>query len=417
MKAWTIAWKDTLIRFRDRNALFLMLVAPLVMSAIIGAAFGDITAQGAPPITDIPVLIVNQDQGPYGQIFVEALNTPALAGLLDLGLGADLDAALARVEAGEVRAVIHVPPGFSSDLQRLDVGRESAQVALYFDPTAPISTGIVRGIVARVAGGISSARISAWLALEQAAPEATAREMAVTDVEAAVAQAIELAYNRQADTLRIDLTVSESGALPQDPVSSLAFFAPSMAMFFLMFTMFDGARSILVERRAGTLARMLATPTPPTLLLLGKIAGVLLTGVLQFAVLVLASRLVFGLGWGDSPAGLALMVFAVVASLACLGVLVTALARDLRQANILGSAIILVFAAVGGNFYPAASYPAWLQSLSRLTVTRWGLDGFTDLTMRGLGFVDVLPEAAVLLGLATVSLGVAVWRFRQGQFA
>ena len=40
MKIWTIAWKDTLIRFRDRNALILMILAPLLLLMTLAFTIG-----------------------------------------------------------------------------------------------------------------------------------------------------------------------------------------------------------------------------------------------------------------------------------------------------------------------------------------------------------------------------------------
>jgi ABC-2 type transport system permease protein len=40
------------------------------------------------------------------------------------------------------------------------------------------------------------------------------------------------------------------------------------------------------------------------------------------------------------------------------------------------------------------------------------MQGLTDLSMRGLGLVDILPEAGVLLGFAAVFFVIGIWRFK-----
>src|SRR5690554_1672700 len=112
MKALQIAIKDTLTRFRDWKALAGMLAAPLIISALIGLAFGDISA-GETPIENIPVALVNLDNGELGQAYEDVLTSPELAGLIALENMQDPEAATARIEAGELRAVIVVPAGFS----------------------------------------------------------------------------------------------------------------------------------------------------------------------------------------------------------------------------------------------------------------------------------------------------------------
>ena len=93
--------------------------------------------------------------------------------------------------------------------------------------------------------------------------------------------------------------------------------------------------------------------------------------------------------------------------------IVATFARDETQASVIGTVVTLLFAALGGNFVWPGNFPSWLQAFSRLTATRWGLEGFADLTMRGAGLDGVLLEASVLLGLAVVAFGLAAWRFRQ----
>ena len=81
MKMWTIARKDTLIRFRDRNGLLLMLAAPLVLAAIVGAAFGGFGGGGSnAPLTGIPFVVVNADEGDLGRQMVEIPSRTHLPG-------------------------------------------------------------------------------------------------------------------------------------------------------------------------------------------------------------------------------------------------------------------------------------------------------------------------------------------------
>ncbi len=116
-KIWSIAYKDTLIRFRDRNGIILMLVAPLVLAAIIGAAFGGFSSNAPAPISDIPILIVNQDSGDLGQDVVDTLRSDGLAGLLEVAESDDLAGAKQQIERGEIRAVVVIPPDFSDTMR------------------------------------------------------------------------------------------------------------------------------------------------------------------------------------------------------------------------------------------------------------------------------------------------------------
>jgi ABC-2 type transport system permease protein len=209
------------------------------------------------------------------------------------------------------------------------------------------------------------------------------------------------------------ITVSTSMVGESQEFNLLNYFVPSMAIFFLMFTVFDGARSILQEERDGTLHRLMTTPTSRTEILLGKISGVFMTGMLQFAVLVAISGLVFDVDWGNEPLGILLMVLATVAASTSLGAFVVAFARNNNQAGVIGTAITLIFAILGGNFIDFRAIPAWLTPVSRLTINRWALEGFTNLTLLGQSLSDVLPNILVLFGLGGVFFTLSLMLFNR----
>lgn len=415
MKIWTIAWKDTLIRFRDRNALILMLLAPLVLSAIIGSAFGGFINGSDPvPFAAIPVLVVNNDAGEQGQQFIDILTSDDLADLLAVTEMTDLAAAREQVQAGEARAAILIPETFSASVEGgVDVDTAVSQIQFYADPAATLTPNIVRGVVTQIVSGFNTAAISVDLTVSQLTEQAQTLGPAMAQLGTALNSELESEIGPNQLSLSLnDVSVGEEEDDTND-INPFAFFAPSMGILFLMFSMVDGTRSILDEQQGGTLDRLVSTPTSTLEILLGKIGGVFLTGALQFVVFVIASSLLFGLSWGSSPVGLALLVLAVVLAFTSLGAFVAAFARDANQANIIGSVVTLVFAALGGNFVPAQNFPPFLEQLSKISINRWALDGFADLTLFGLGLNDVLLEVGVLLGLSVVLIGLALWQFQR----
>ena len=412
MKIWMIAWKDTLIRFRDRNAVILMVAAPLLISAIIGSAFGGfVSGSGATPLADIPMIIVNEDEGELGQTFTDLLTTgvPELVELLEPIVVTDLNEARASVQAGDSRAVVYIPPDFSERLQGDEADSGRTAVTLYTDPAATITPNIIRAVVAQIVNEFVGRRISGQITAEQLSQEyAVTLGPALADLRTAIAVGLQ---SNGVDGGRINLNRHVLGK--SNDINPFAFFVPSMGIFFLVFAMMDGSRSILEEDREGTLGRLLSTPTSHSEILLGKIFGVFLTGLVQFTIYVIASRLLFNVNWGHSVVGLALMTLTTVGAFTSLGAFIAAFARDANQANIFGSAVALISGALGGNFTSPFNFPEWLNVLSRFTVNRWSIDGFADLTLFQLGLSDVLPEVGVLLTISVVFFVLGLWQFQR----
>lgn len=184
-----------------------------------------------------------------------------------------------------------------------------------------------------------------------------------------------------------------------------------MAMF-ATFGMIGGAAVIIQERQAGTLRRLLVMPIRQGSIILGKLLGILITGLVQMSILILFGALVFDVAWGNSLAALGVMVLAFALAITSLGMMFAALSRTLAQANALSTVIVLSISALGGAWWPLDIVPDWMQLIGRLSPISWAMTGFHDIITRSQGVIDVLPEAAVLLGFAGLFLTVGIWRFR-----
>jgi ABC-type multidrug transport system permease subunit len=68
---------------------------------------------------------------------------------------------------------------------------------------------------------------------------------------------------------------------------------------------------------------------------------------------------------------------------------------------------------LGGNFFATDNLPVWLQVLSRLTINRWALEGFSKLVAHNLEARDVLLNAGVLFGMGGGLFILAFWKFQR----
>jgi ABC-2 type transport system permease protein len=185
-----------------------------------------------------------------------------------------------------------------------------------------------------------------------------------------------------------------------------------MAIFFLFFTVSFGARSILIERRQGTLRRLLASAAPPGAVIAGKALAAFVLGVVSVLVMWLATSLVFGADWGDPLAVVALTVSSVLAAIGITALVVT-LARTDEQADGYSSLVVFTLALLGGNFIYLAQLPDLLQRLSLLTPNGWALRGFVDLVADGGGLSTVAAPVAVTAAFGLITGAVALVRARR----
>jgi ABC-2 type transport system permease protein len=191
----------------------------------------------------------------------------------------------------------------------------------------------------------------------------------------------------------------------------MSYFAPSMAIFFLMFTVSLGGKTLLEEKNSGTLARISSAPIAEAEILGGKMLGIYLTALAQMAILIVVNAVLFGVAFGDWPAVVAL-VSALSAAATAWGILLAAAARTPGQVTTGGSAMMLIFGILGGNFISVSGMPAWFRLLGKITPNAWGLDGFVALGM-GDGLPQIAGILAGLLVMAAVVFAVSVWILRR----
>ena len=186
-----------------------------------------------------------------------------------------------------------------------------------------------------------------------------------------------------------------------------SYFAPSMAILFLFLTLGSGARSLLTERKEGTLTRLRSMPITPRAIIAGKTLAVFTLGLASFGTVYAVTALFFDANWGP-PGAVVAVIVATTAAVAALSVLVTSLAHTDAQAEGYTSVLTFGLALLGGNFVTPGAAPDLLRSLSRLTPNGWSLAAFTDLAAGQADLTDLATTLAVLAAITLVSGGVGL---------
>lgn len=391
-----IGIRDLTITVRDLASLGILIGMPMILIVILSSALGNLAAN----IGKTPVAIVNLDQGSTGARITDGFFTDKQ--LTELVLAQRLTSpaeAEARVASGELAGALVVPADFT---RRLNTGRPST-LRLYVDPGRQIAGTVFRSIVESLSTRVSAASVAARTSAFYLT-RLPARSPGL--VGAAIGKAIQSATETGALSA---VGLAQTDAAEGKELSQLAYYSGAMSVMFLMFGSMFGAFSLVRERDNWTLPRMLMTPTSRVEILGGKMAGVFLVGVAQFAVLLTFTS-ALGVKWGDLTA-IGLVAVATVCSATGLAVFIAAVAKSVRAVSGLAQMLIQFMAAIGGSFVPVSVFPAWMQPLHYLSVNGWAIDGVLT-TMRGGNAVSVLPNVAALLGIALVFFVIGAWRLR-----
>jgi ABC-2 type transport system permease protein len=387
--ALRIAGKDLRLRIRDRSALILGILAPLVLSYIFYLVFGPATSgQGL----GLEFGVVDEDRSEISASFTSILEGAESDEVLELSVFEARSAADAALEAGEVDAIILIPSGLGQAV----FTNQSATIEVVGDVDAPTSTQIAAGF----AESFSSAVAASQLAV---VTSASAEDAQVTpDFIQSLSQ--------DPESAAMSYVLADETATTKQ-LDAPTFFAAGMAIFFLFFTVQFGVTGLLEEDRDGTLARLMAAPIARVSVVAGKAIVSLMLGVISMGVLVAATTFLMEASWG-APLGVALLVLAgVLAAIGIMG-LVASVAKTPEGAGNLGSIIAVILGMLGGTFFPIGASGGLLASLTYLTPHAWFMRGLAELSSEA-PWTAALPAIGAIMVFAIVTGLLAFLLLRQ----
>jgi ABC-type multidrug transport system permease subunit len=199
---------------------------------------------------------------------------------------------------------------------------------------------------------------------------------------------------------------------------------PSYTVLFSFALMLTVGWLFVMERRQGTLRRLLAAPVGRGEVLLGKLLPCLTLSIFQGMFLLLAGKVLFNMSWGPAEWSIwqqLLMLLPVVltTSLAAMGLamFVAAVARTEMQVAIFGSLLFLFLGLISGCLIPRELMPEGMLQVSWITPHAWALDAYRQLLQRPVPGAEVnldivMRSCLVLAGFGAGFLALAWWLLR-----
>jgi ABC-2 type transport system permease protein len=195
------------------------------------------------------------------------------------------------------------------------------------------------------------------------------------------------------------------GAILSGDRKALDVIVPGIAGLAVMSTTFSAlAMNLTFLREQGVLKRMRGTPLPSGVYLAGIAANAVTNALIQVAIVVVAGRAVFGIGWPKDWGALVLFVTAGVVCLAALGV---AWSHVIPNFDIVFLPVIFV----SGVFYDVDNAPQFLRDLAEALPLVHVIEGLSGALVDGTGVADHLSDLAVIGVWAALGIVLAVRGF------
>ena len=357
-------WKEFIQMRRDRFTLGMMIGLPAIQLLLFGFAIRT-------EVRHLPTVVLDESRTMESRAFVDAIRN---TGNFDIvGPVADRDALRRRIERGDAKAAIVIPPDYQTDIKR----RRTAQTQVIVDAADPLA---------------SSAAISG------AALAGQARSAALTPASARRDQPIDVRvrpwYN--------------------PGLESSIYIVPGVIGLLLTLTMLMiTAMALVRERERGTLEQLIVTPISKPGLMVGKVLPFALVGYVQVTVILLLGRFVFDVPIRGSLVLLYLITLPFMIASLSLGLFVSTVVRSQVQAMQLSFVFVLPTVLLSGFMFPREAMPAFAQWLGAAFPITYFLRVLRGILLKGVGIDGLWKDTLVLAAFAIVLLGFSVRRFQK----
>jgi len=386
-----IAQKDLIQLARDRKIFLFLLVMPIVFTFLFGYAFGGFGPANAE--NRLPVGYMDQDQSWVSRELLGLLEASQVIRLQYGGGEAELTALTANED---LAAALIIPQGFGREMAH---GR-LLRLILIGDTSLPAGRSVESEILAAILRLDSALRTAILV-------EDVSRGQAAFDYSFQKALA---AWDDP--PIRIERLTSAAPQQMSDASESLAHTSPGMMLQFSIASLLTSAQILVSERKSRSLQRLLTTDTPILTVLLGHWLAIFGLIFGQFLVLISFGQLVLKVNYLSAPLATLLIVFAAALCISMLGLLIGALAKTEEQAVVFSLVPMFVLSGLGGAWVPLEVTGEVFQVVGHLTPLAWAMDGFKNITIRGLGIESAWLPAAALAGYAALFFSLALWKFR-----
>ena len=202
------------------------------------------------------------------------------------------------------------------------------------------------------------------------------------------------------------------GAIFAGNQDALDVIVPGIAGLAVMSTTFSAlAMNLTFLREQGVLKRMRGTPLPSGAYLAGIAANAVTNALIQIAIVVVAGRAFFGVGWPGDWVALGVFVVAGVACLAALGVAWSHVIPNFDAAPAYVNIVFLPVIFISGVFYDVDQAPQFLRDIAQALPLTHVIDGLSGAMVEGTGLADHLSDLAVVAVWALAGTVLAVRGF------
>lgn len=380
-----IALLKVKITLKDKTALAWMFIAPLIFIIILVWGFGS----GDKSDGIYPITIINMDKGYYSKELITMLKKDKAFEVTEC----DYEKAKKIVEDGNAAMGIIIPNGFSNSIEK----EEKIQIELLKlqnnESTASITT-VINNYISQI--NIKYKAKDAVASILYGIENIDNKER----IDGKKVMETSLLNNMNSPKIKYSIkSITEN---EKKNIDSLSYSSLGILVMFIGLFLSGDSGAILEEKDINTWYRIKSTPTKQYSLLGGHVLGNFILGWIQVSLLIIISRYIFNINWGNSTLGLFILFSAFILSIIGLGTFLSSLVDSKAQLSALSPITTMPASLLAGCMWPIEIMPDIMITISNFVPQRWVIKGMTDLISRGGSISSIYIPSAVLLLFAVI---------------
>jgi len=394
IRIFDIVVKDIHQILIDRQTFLFLLIMPIAFTFLFGYASGGFG--GGSSDNRLPVGFISKDTSWFSEDMHNLLANSDVIRLQEFS--ADKQEEMDKLIANEkLAAGMIIPERYGADF----IKGKPAKIILIADDSATSTTTIksaIQSTLIRLDSATQTANI-----MEQMVGKQTPFDYIFKESLSAW------------ETPPIQVSEIKSSAINTNVNEALAHTSPAMMLQFAIAGLMTSAQIIVNERKTRSLQRLFTTATSRIHILAGHYLAIFVIIFCQFTLLILFGTFALKVNYLNNPLATFVVAFSSAMCIAALGLLIGVFSKNEDQAVVFSLIPMFVFAGIGGAWVPLEYTSETFQVIGHISPIAWGMDGFKNIAIRGLGFNSVLLPVAALIAYAIVFFSLAAWRFQVSQ--
>lgn len=369
---FTILQKEIRAFVKDRRAMMLGLLMPIILISVFSVAFGGI---GSTKDSRKSLLVCDEDKSKTSIKAVANLDSnKALA----VDSVSTVDSAFNLVKTGKYAEALIFHKGFGDSVKAL----KHLPWELKYDAAQSIQMQMMQQYLIGVLQNIG--RIMAGRKAQQQFAGMDSMDMMIATMQ--MKKTMENSTKGLDDLMKLNASPVAIETDKQGVVQAVA----GTAVMMLLFSLTAMGGRILEEKENGTLKRLLYSPLTATQILSGKMLTAVLYATIQLLIMFTFSWLAFGLAVPPKIAPVFLLIVATAFACSGFGMFLASIIKSREQLNGLSTLAVLCMSAIGGSMVPSFLMPPWMQMVGHVSINYWSIQGFYDIFSRQIPITDFI---------------------------